>query len=67
MMIFMGLGLVGYIGLWNLRRWGLYLLVLMGIPFCIYGFRVGHPILLNFLPLIAAITCLPMWPMLKKP
>ena len=65
MLIFMGLGFVGYIGLWNQRRWSIVLLLLVGIPFCIYGFHVGKPILLNFLPLIAAITCLPLWPVLK--
>ena len=67
MMIFMGVGFIGYVGLWNLRRWGLVLLALMGIPFCAYGFWVGRAVLLNFLPIVAAITCLPLWPVLKKP
>ncbi|MEX2606455.1 MAG: hypothetical protein WD708_03845 [Kiritimatiellia bacterium] len=65
MLLFMGLGFVGYVGLWNQRRWSIVLLILVGIPFCIYGFHVGKPILLNFLPLIAAFTCLPLWPVLK--
>jgi hypothetical protein len=67
MLIFMGLCFVGYIGLWNQRRWSILFLVVVGIPFCIFGFVSGKAILLNFLPLIAAITCLPLWPVLKKP
>lgn len=67
MLIFMGICFVAYVGLWNQRRWGVRLLFLVGIPFCGYGFVVGKPILLNFLPLIAAITCLPLWPVLRKP
>lgn len=67
MLWFMGAGFVGYLGLWNQRRWGVLLLILVGIPFCIYGFMVGKAVLVNFLPLIAAITCLPLWPVLKKP
>lgn len=67
MLIFMGSCFVGYIGLWNQRRWSLVLLVLTGIPFCAYGFVVGKPVMVNFVPLIAAVTCLPLWPVLKSP
>jgi len=67
MLLFMGGCFVGYIGLWNQRRWSILLLILIGIPFCAYGFVVGKAILLNFLPLITAFTCLPLWPVLKKP
>lgn len=67
MLILMSFCFVGYIGLWNQRRWGVLLLFAAGIPFCIYGFVVGKPILLNFVPLITAITCLPLWPVLRKP
>ena len=66
-MIMMAVGFVAYIGLWNQRRWGVILLFIIGIPFCAYGFMVGKPILLNFLPVIAAITCFPLWPVLRKP
>jgi len=67
MLILMSFCFVGYIGLWNQRRWSILLLLLSGTPFCAYGFIVGEPALLNFLPLIAAITCFPLWPVLKKP
>lgn len=67
MVILMSICFVGYIGLWNQRRWGVLLLLLSGIPFCAYGFYVDRPILLNFLPLIAGITCFPLWPVLRKP
>lgn len=67
MLLFMGLGFFGYLGLWNMRRWGLILLLLMGVPFCWYGFHAGRAILLNFLPLVTVITCLPMWPVFKSP
>jgi hypothetical protein len=50
-----------------MRRWGLILLLLMGVPFCWYGFHAGRAILLNFLPLVTVITCLPMWPVFKSP
>jgi hypothetical protein len=67
MLIMMAVGFVAYIGLWNQRRWGVILLFIIGIPFCAYGFMMGKPILLNFLPVIAAITCFPLWPVLRKP
>ncbi|WFB35746.1 hypothetical protein P3T73_16460 [Kiritimatiellota bacterium B12222] len=67
MLILMSICFVGYIGLWNQRRWGILLLILAGIPLCAYGFIVKAPIPINFFPLIAAITCLPFWPILKKP
>lgn len=67
MLLFMGFCFVGYLGLWNQRRWGVLMLLVAGIPFCAYGFLVGKPILLNFVPLIAAFTCLPLWPVLRKP
>ncbi|MDF3128961.1 hypothetical protein P0Y35_07120 [Kiritimatiellaeota bacterium B1221] len=67
MLIMMTVCFVAYLGLWNMRRWGVLLLILSGIPFCIYGFVVKEPALVNFLPLIAGLTCFPMWPILRKP
>lgn len=67
MLLFMSAAFVGYVGLWNLRRWSLLLLFLVGVPFCVYGFWAGRAILLNFLPLLTALTCLPLWPILRKP
>lgn len=67
MLILMSLCFVGYIGLWNMRRWGVRLLFLAGAALCGYGFYIDYPIPLNFLPLIAALTCLPMWPVLRRP
>ena len=67
MLILLSVNFVGYIALWNMRRSGVILLVLGGLPLCVYGFWVGQAILLNFLPLLAALTTAPMWPVLKTP
>ena len=69
MMVFMGICFVGYLGLWNLRRFGILLLLAVSGPFIWYGIHmeVGRAIFIHFLPLIAAITCLPLWPILGKP
>jgi len=67
MLILMSVNFVGYLALWNMRRMGVVLLGIGGAALCGYGFYIGHPILLNFVPLVAAITTLPMWPVLKTP
>ena len=67
MLILLSINFVGYVALWNLRKAGVVILGLAGIALCAYGFIIGQPILLNFLPLIAALTTLPMWPVLKTP
>lgn len=67
MLILLSTNFVGYIALWNLRRMGVVILGIGGLALCVYGFYIGQPILLNFLPLVAAITTAPMWPVLKTP
>ncbi len=67
MLILLSICFVGYIGLWNLRRWGVVLLLLMSIPLIAFGIQVKSLGLPNFLPLIAGLTSLPLWPSLKKP
>jgi len=65
MLGFMGVFFIAYLGLWNQRRWSLILLLAAGPLFIFYGFRIGNPILLNFIPMIAGVTCLPLWPVMK--
>ena len=67
MLILMSVNFVGYLALWNLRKSGVVILGLAGASLCAYGFYIGQPILLNYLPLIAALTTAPMWPVLKTP
>ncbi len=56
----------GYLGLWFLQRWSLFLLALSGIALIAYGHRVDSVSLVNYLPLLAAITSLPLWPMMAN-
>ena len=67
MLILFGVNFVGYLLLWNLRKAGIVILLLGGIPFCIYGFATGTVALVNYLPLVAAVTSAPLWPILKTP
>jgi hypothetical protein len=67
MLIILSVNFVGYLALWNLRRTGVVILGIAGAVLCAYGFMVGQPILLNYLPLVAALTTAPMWPVLKTP
>jgi CHASE2 domain-containing sensor protein len=67
MLILLSINFVGYLALWNLRKMGVVILGIAGAALCGYGFYIGHPILLNFIPLLAALTTAPMWPVLKTP
>ena len=67
MLILLTICFVGYIGLWNLRRWGVVILLLMSLPLIAFGFSMRSLGLPNFLPLIAGLTSLPLWPNLKSP
>ena len=57
---------IGYIGLWNMRRWGLILLSVGAVGLLGYAATVGHVSLPFFLPLVAALTTAPLWPMMKR-
>lgn len=67
MLILLSLSFAGYIGLWNQRRFSLILLPVMGVLLIVFGIRVGSFSLPNALPLIAGLTCLPMWSLFKSP
>lgn len=67
MLILMSLCFVGYIGLWNQRRWSIPALLLSGTALLAFGLRVNSLGLPNFLPLLAGLTTLPLWPVLKRP
>jgi len=63
------LNFIGYLGLWNLRKWGWILLLLGGVPLAVYGHSIADRTHVNFipyyLPVVAAVTTLPLWPALK--
>lgn len=65
MLILMSITFVGYIGLWCMRRWSVIYLIVMGLVLIGYGFFVKSLGLPNFLPLLAGLFSLPLWPMLK--
>lgn len=70
MLALLSLNMIGYIGLWNLRKWGLVALLLAGVPLAVYGHLLaakGNPVnfIPHYLPLVAAITTLPLWPVMK--
>jgi len=67
MLVLMSLCFAGYIGLWNQRRWSLVLLPLCGAALLAFGIRMKSLGLPNFLPLLAGLTSLPLWPVFKKP
>lgn len=65
MLILLSLGFVGYIGLWRMRRWSIIYLIITGVVLIGYGVFVKSLGLPNFLPLLAGLFSLPLWPMLK--
>ncbi len=65
MLILMTLNFVGYIGLWNMRKFSVILLAIGGVLLIAHGFWVSSISLVNFLPFLAALTSLPLWPMFK--
>ncbi len=67
MLILMSFCFIGYIGLWNERRWSIPALLVFGTVLLLFGFRMGSVGLPNFLPLLAGLTSAPLWPLLKRP
>lgn len=65
MLILLTATFVGYIGLWRMRRWSVVYLILAGFVLIGFGISVKSLGLPNFLPLLAGLFTLPLWPMLK--
>lgn len=65
MLSLLSLCFVGYIGLWRMRRWSVIYLILAGGALIGYGVFVKSLGLPNFLPLLAGLFSLPLWPILK--
>lgn len=65
MLILLTTCLAGYLGLWNLRRWGLVLVGIGGVALLGYAGSLGVWNPPMFFPILAAITTAPMWPVLK--
>jgi hypothetical protein len=66
MLILMTLSFAGYLGLWFMQRWSLLLLAVTGGSLIAYGYSVGSVSIVNYLPLLAAITSLPFWPVMAN-
>lgn len=66
--ILLSFGFVGYLGLWNMRRFSIPWLALAGILLMAYAHRLGSSnFLLGAMPLLAGLTCVPLWPSMKTP
>lgn len=56
----------GYVGLWMQRKWGLAVVAVGALCLLAYGgLYLGFWSAIYFIPLVAAITVAPLWPLLK--
>ncbi len=65
MLCLLGSCFAGYLALWNLRRVAFVILLLAGIPLLLFGLTAQSRSLVHALPLLAVLTSLPLWPLLR--
>lgn len=67
-LILLSFGFVGYLGLWNMRRFAIPWLILTGVLLIVYAHQLeSSNFLLGSIPFLAGVTCIPLWPVMKTP